>query len=85
MQVLFHSLTKTEIVALIILRSGSWAKSLDKQITNAGKIQPFEFLYDESNERVEYKILVVLARLYDKNSNEINTRLIDISICIDIS
>ena len=38
---------------------------------------------DESNDRGDNKLLVILVRIYDKESSSIKTRFLDMPICND--
>lgn len=54
---------------------------MDQNVTEICKNQPFGLICDESNDRYEEKNFVVLARLYNEDSCDVETRFIDMPIC----
>ena len=71
----------TQILKSSKIFLGSLSKTLDEEIAEVCRNQPFGIMCDESNDRTEGKNFVILVRVYDEDSCEVKTRFIDMPVC----
>ncbi|RXN01337.1 hypothetical protein EOD39_7066 [Acipenser ruthenus] len=61
--------------------AGDLAPSLDDNISEKCRTQPFGLMCDESNDQGDDKDFVILARLYDEKEMAVKTQFLDMPTC----